>query len=210
MVISGQDPLTEVIDYPRSRLDVLQQGLAKQQKPLCLIGMMGSGKSAMGMMLSKWLACPFWDADKEIERAANASIPEIFAQYGEAYFRKGEYRVTERLLRQASIPSILSSGGGAFIQDNTRDLLKQQSITIWLKADFETLWPRLQRNQERPLLQDDHLEQRIKTLLEQRNPIYQQADITVESHFLDKPAMARKILDALCDYMDGTKGHETP
>ncbi|MFK7867474.1 MAG: shikimate kinase [Alphaproteobacteria bacterium] len=182
-------------------VNAVRRALTKHGRVVCLVGMMGCGKSAIGRILSQWLDCPLLDADKEIERAAGRSITEIFQQYGEDSFRKGELAVISRLLKQASHPAILSTGGGAFIQPETRSSLLEYGLCLWIKADFNVLWPRLQRKTNRPLLQQPNPQQVLKDLLVARDPFYEAAHIMVESDDIERDEMAMRILYALGDYL---------
>ncbi|MCF6304482.1 MAG: shikimate kinase [Rhodobacteraceae bacterium] len=140
---------------------------------------MGAGKSTVGRRLADRLDMPFVDADDEIIVAAGLPIAEIFARYGEQHFREGEERVIERLLNGPAC--VLSTGGGAFMSEKTRKTIQGRAISIWLKADLETLWARVAGKPGRPLLQQENPKQVLNTLLLARNPVYATADITVES-----------------------------
>ena len=153
--------------------------LYKLRKMLVLVGLMGAGKSSIGNKLSDFLNVGFLDADSEIEKAAGMTIVEIFEKFGEKYFRAGEKKVVSRLMLQK--PQVLSSGGGAFISDDLRELIKKHGFSIWLKADYETLWPRVSGKKNRPLLNQLEPEKVLKSLIRERNPIYSEADITIES-----------------------------
>ena len=146
---------------------------------LVLVGLMGAGKSSIGNKLSNYLNVGFIDADNEIEKAAGMTIVEIFEKFGEKYFRAGEKKVISRLILQQ--PQVLSTGGGAFISKDLRELIKIHGFSIWLKADFETLWPRVLGKTNRPLLNQIEPEKALKRLIKDRNPIYSKADVTVES-----------------------------
>lgn len=156
---------------------------------------MGAGKSAVGRRLSAALDLPFTDADSEIEEAAGQSISEIFAEHGEAYFRTGERKVIARLLESG--PQVLATGGGAFMDPQTRITVKSKGISIWLKASLRVLMKRVGRRDTRPLLQVDNPEAVMKKLMSERNPVYAQADITVESKEAPHEVMVKAILDAL-------------
>jgi len=151
----------------------------KLKKMVVLVGLMGAGKSSIGNKLSDFLNVGFIDADNEIEKAAGMTIVEIFEKFGEKYFREGEKKVVSRLMLQK--PQVLSSGGGAFISDDLRELIKKHGFSIWLKADYETLWPRVSGKKNRPLLNQLEPEKVLKSLIRERNPIYSEADITIES-----------------------------
>jgi shikimate kinase / 3-dehydroquinate synthase len=149
------------------------------KRPIVLVGLMGSGKTAIGRRLAQRLGLEFVDSDAEIERAAGLTIPEIFTRYGEPYFRDGERRVMTRLLAGGS--RVIATGGGAFVSEETRANIVATAISIWLKADLDVLWRRVRKRNHRPLLQNADPEAMLKKLMEERDPIYAQADITVIS-----------------------------
>jgi shikimate kinase len=153
---------------------------ALRARTLVLVGMMGAGKSSVGKRLAQALDLPFRDADDEIERAAGLTIPDIFALRGEAEFREGERRVIARLLEEP--PHVLATGGGAFVNDSTRALVKRKAVSIWLKADPEVLARRVARKDNRPLLRGKDPRQVLSELLAAREPAYSQADLIVESN----------------------------
>jgi len=148
-------------------------------KSIALIGLMGSGKTTVGVRLARKLAIPFVDSDAEIELAADHTVREIFEKFGEEDFRSGERRVINRLI--SDIPTVLGTGGGAFMDAKTRKRLKEKTITIWLKADINHLVERTGRRNTRPLLQQGNPEEILRKLAKERYPIYQQAEITVET-----------------------------
>jgi shikimate kinase len=164
-----------------------------------MVGMMGAGKSSVGRRLANRLGMSFVDADSEIELAANQSIPEIFEQHGEAYFRDGERRVIQRLLNGR--PKVLATGGGAFIQPETREAIKAGGISIWLKADRDLLLSRVRRRSNRPLLKTDDPARTIDELIAVRYPIYAEADVQVESRDVAHDVVIDDILAALADYL---------
>ncbi|HZQ12920.1 MAG TPA: shikimate kinase [Pseudolabrys sp.] len=143
------------------------------RRSIVLVGMMGAGKSSIGRRLATRLGIPFVDADTEIENAAGMTIPEIFERHGEPYFRAGEARVIARLLDGG--PQVLATGGGAVMDQKTRDLIHIKGISVWLKADVEVLMKRTKRRNDRPLAE------KIKDLLPAREPLYAQSDIVVQS-----------------------------
>ncbi|WP_245259031.1 shikimate kinase [Salinarimonas rosea] len=149
-------------------------------RPLVLVGLMGAGKSTVGRRLAMRLGLPFRDADTEIEEAAGMSIPDIFEIYGEAHFRDGERRVIDRLLREGRI--VLATGGGAFMDDATRRAVAASGVSVWLKADLDTLMRRVRKRSTRPLLQNADPEGTMRALMERRYPVYATADVVVESH----------------------------
>ena len=157
--------------------------------------MMGSGKSAIGQRLAARLGLPFVDADAEIVAAAGMSIPEIFAKYGERYFRDGERRVIMRLLNGG--PIVLATGGGAFLDPRTRDRIAERGVSIWLDADLKILLKRVRRKNDRPLLQTDDPEETLRKLMEARRPVYELADLRVESREIPQDAMADDTLAVL-------------
>jgi shikimate kinase len=157
---------------------VLVRGLGT--RVLVLIGMMGAGKSSIGRRIAGRLNLPFVDADTEIEAAhAGMTIPEIFAKYGELYFRDGEVRVIARLLEGG--PSVLATGGGAFMREETRERIRAKGISMWLRADPDVIMRRVKRRSDRPLLQTEDPAATIQRLVDERYPTYAQADITVLS-----------------------------
>lgn len=170
-------------------------------KSLVLVGMMGVGKSSVGRRLAQALDLPFVDADKKIEEAANRSIVEIFDAYGEEHFRDGEKRVIQRLL--ADGPQVLATGGGAFMNEDTRREIAENGISIWLSAELEVLFNRVRRKPTRPLLQQPNPEKVLADLLEARNPIYALADLTVTSREVPHETVVNDILEALKHCMPG-------
>ena len=146
-------------------------------RSIVLVGMMGAGKSSIGRQLAARLGIPFIDADAEIESAAGMTIPEIFDKHGEPYFRAGEARVIARLLDNG--PQVLATGGGSLMDAQTRALIGEKGVSIWLKADIDVLLKRTKRRNDRPLAE------KIKDLLPIREPLYAQADIVVQSR--DEP-----------------------
>ena len=164
-------------------------------KTIALVGLMGAGKSSAGRRLADVLHLPFYDSDDEIETAAGLSVSDIFSIHGEAEFRRGEQRVIERLLDGHQ--HILATGGGAFMNDETRALLKAKAVTVWLKADLETLWKRVNKREGRPLLKTEDPKGKLRELLEARQSTYAQADIVVESRDGPHGHAVKSILDAL-------------
>lgn len=148
-------------------------------RSIVLVGMPGSGKSSIGRRLGQRLGLDFSDADAEIEQAANMTIPEIFQARGEAEFRKGEQKVIARLLESG--PQVIATGGGAFMSADTRARIHERGVSVWLKADVETLLKRVKRKSNRPLLQNPDPEGTLRNLLAAREPTYAEADLTVTS-----------------------------
>lgn len=164
-------------------------------KTIVLVGLMGSGKSCIGKRLAQRLDVPFVDADAEIEKAAGLSIAEIFGKYGEAYFRDGERRVMARLLHGR--PCILASGGGAFMDAETRKLIKEQATSLWLRAELDTLVARTKGRSHRPLLNSGDPREKLQDLMNARYPIYAQADVAVDTGQDNPNVTAARALDAL-------------
>ncbi|OSP55455.1 shikimate kinase [Pseudoruegeria sp. SK021] len=149
------------------------------KKTVVLVGMMGSGKTAVGTAVARHLGVPFVDQDDEIEAAANRTIAEIFRDHGEAFFREKETQVLGRLLDGP--PCILSTGGGAFMSERNRDLIRDRGVSVWLNAELNLLWARVRYRNTRPLLQTDNPYQTLKTLYDLRCPIYAGAQLHVMS-----------------------------
>jgi shikimate kinase len=169
-------------------------------RSIVLIGMMGVGKSSIGRRLGARLGIPFVDADAEIETAAGMSIADIFARHGEAAFRSGEARVIARLLNNG--PQVLATGGGAVMNPATRTLIQQKGVSVWLSAEFELLLRRIsKRKAERPMLQTADPATTLRALLAEREPIYAQADLTVESRDVPHDAVVGEIIARLADFL---------
>lgn len=164
-------------------------------RTLVLIGMMGAGKSAIGRRLAARLGLDFVDADKEIEAAAGCSIPDIFETYGEAAFRDVERRVIARQL--AEPVHVLSTGGGAFMDDETRGLIGEKGISLWLRADLDLLVKRTARRNNRPLLKGGDPRDILANLIEVRHPVYAGADVIVDSQDAAPEVTVQAALDAL-------------
>jgi shikimate kinase len=148
-------------------------------RTVALVGMMGAGKSSVGRRLATRLGVTFKDADSEIEMAAGCSVSEIFERYGEPAFRDGERKVIARLLGEP--PLVLATGGGAFMDPQTRSQLKESTVTVWIKAPVDVLMNRVSRRGDRPLLRTANPRDALERLLKERAPVYAEADITIES-----------------------------
>jgi shikimate kinase len=148
-------------------------------RSIVLVGLMGAGKSKIGRRLATRLSLPFFDSDHEIELAAGESIEEIFANRGERVFRDGERRVIARLLAQPV--HVLATGGGAFMDETTRGVIARRGVSLWLRADLDVLVSRVSRRSDRPLLKVGDTRTVLRELLEQRSPVYAEADVIVES-----------------------------
>ncbi|KLE33650.1 shikimate kinase [Aurantiacibacter gangjinensis] len=163
--------------------------------------MMGVGKSTVGRKLAQALQMQFTDADDEVEKAANMAIREIFEQFGEDYFRDGERRVIARLMDEAGAGCVIATGGGAFVQEETRDLILENAIAIWLDADIETLVERVSRNDRRPLLSDGDPRTVVTKMRSDREAAYARAPIQVESNRGPHNVAVARILEALDEWL---------
>lgn len=172
---------------------------ALEERCIVLIGMMGCGKTSVGRPLAARLGLDFADADAEIEAEHRMTIPEMFSRYGEPYFRDVERQVLARLL--ADGPKVVATGGGAFMDAETRARIARQGVSIWLKADFEVLIRRLRRRANRPLLQTPDPEGTLRKLIEDRYPVYALADVTVMSDDGSHEALAVETMEALISFL---------
>jgi len=171
------------------------------KKTVVMVGMMGAGKTAVGTALARHLGVGFVDSDDEIIRAADRSIAEIFERDGEAFFRARETEVLARLLRAA--PTVLSTGGGAFLSERNRALIRASGVSVWLRADLELLWQRVRHKATRPLLRTANPRETLHALYEARVPFYCLADLTVDSAAdLSVEGMAMRVADALTTRAD--------
>lgn len=168
-------------------------------RSIVLVGLMGAGKSAIGRKVAAMLELPFIDADIEIETVSSMTIPELFAQYGEPEFRALEKRVVSRLLKSG--PQVLATGGGAFINDSTRQAIKRRGISVWLSADLDLLMDRVSRRQNRPLLKDPDPRGVMRRLMDERYPVYQKANIEVPSCDISKEEMAANVVASIAAYL---------
>lgn len=164
-------------------------------RSLVLVGLMGCGKSAIGRRLAAKLALPFVDADDEIEAAHKKTITEIFADHGEVYFREGERKVIARLLGTG--PRVLATGGGAFMNAETRAAIGQNGVSVWLRAELPVLLRRVAKRDTRPLLKRGDPETVMRNLMETRYPVYAEADVTVESRDVAHDVIVAEIVAAL-------------
>ena len=170
------------------------------RRSIVLVGMMGAGKSSVGRKLASRLGLAFVDADSKIEEAAGMSIPDIFETRGEAEFRSGEARVIARLLDGG--PQVLATGGGAFMNSDTRTLIRTKAMSVWLKADFDVLMKRIKRRSDRPMLKTADPAATLKHLMDVRYPVYAEADVTVESREVVHEIIVEEILDRLRSAMN--------
>ena len=172
------------------------------QRSVVLVGLMGCGKSAIGRRLAAKLALPFVDADEEIEKAAGKSIEDIFADHGEPYFREGERKVLSRLLRSG--PQVLATGGGAFMNEETRAAIAEHGISVWLRAELPLLVRRVGKRGNRPLLKGGDPEAVLQNLMTTRYPVYAQADLTVESRDVPHEVIVAEIAERLGQHLGAT------
>jgi shikimate kinase len=177
----------------QERLARIREALGPRS--IVLIGLMGAGKTAVGRRLANRLDFPFIDADSEIEMAAGTSISEIFDEQGEAYFRQGERKVIARLLEGG--PQVLATGGGAYMNADTRANIKARGLSVWLRAELRVLLKRVQRRDNRPLLACGDPETVMKKLMTERYPIYEEADVIVESRDVPHDVIVGAVIDAL-------------
>jgi shikimate kinase len=184
-------------------VEVARRVLGKRN--LVLVGLMGAGKSAIGKLVASELGIPFIDSDHEIERVSRMTVPELFEKYGEPEFRRLENRVIVRLLRSG--PRVLSTGGGAFMNEDTRRSVKASGVSLWLDADLETLWERVLKRDNRPLLKTENPKQTLENLMVARYPTYALADVKVKSRNEKKDVIAAEVIAALAGMADGS-GYE--
>lgn len=192
---SGPPPAT--LAAPSTPEGLIRQRLGNRS--IVLVGLMGAGKSTAGRRLASRLAIPFKDADQEIEAAAGMTIADIFALYGEASFRVGEQRVIARLLQHG--PCVLATGGGAFMNPETRKNIAADGISVWLRADLEVLMRRVRKRQNRPLLNTADPEATMRGLMELRDPVYALSDLTVESRDIPHDRVVGDTVAALATFL---------
>ena len=192
----GIAPMSE--NSLRDKIRTINERLG--ERSIVLVGLMGAGKTTVGRRLARRLDLPFVDADHEIERAAGKTIEEIFAEDGEDFFRAGEERVIARLLEGG--PQVLATGGGAWMRAATRQRVRERGVSVWLKADLDVLMERVSRRPGRPLLKNDDPRAVMERLIEQRYPVYERADITVESCNKPHNVVVARIIHALADWLE--------
>lgn len=190
------------VDEPRLTNEEIAALARRIDRPIVLVGMMGVGKSSVGRKLAQALDLPFVDADEEIERAAQMTIAEIFATYGEPYFRDGERRVIARLLENPGHrPRVIATGGGAFVNDGTRALILERAIPVWLDSDVDTLVERVGRKDTRPLLRGVDPAEVLGRLRAEREPFYSQAPIKVMSGKAPQSRTLAKVLKEIDSWL---------
>ncbi|MEH6402219.1 MAG: shikimate kinase [Sneathiella sp.] len=194
MKSDSADPITP----PVSNIDSGRINIGS--KTIVLVGLMGAGKSSVGRRLAADLSLPFKDADAEIEQASNLSVPEFFDIHGEKAFRDGERKVISRLLTEGQ--HILATGGGAYMDEETRRIIAQNGLSVWLRADLDTILKRCMKRNTRPLLRNGNPRQILDDLMKERYPIYAEADIIVDSADGPHHIVVSKIIDALSKHLE--------
>jgi shikimate kinase len=185
------EPLTDCAATIRDRLE---------NRVIVFVGLMGAGKTAIGKRVAQLLDLPFIDSDHEIEAVSRMTVPELFEAYGEPEFRALEQRVIERLLREG--PCVVSTGGGAFMNGQTRGAIAARGVSLWLKAELDLLMDRVGRNQNRPLLKNPDPRAVMRRLMDERYPVYAQADITVVTRDAKREIIADEALRALSEHLE--------
>jgi shikimate kinase len=170
-------------------------------KSIVLVGLMGAGKSTVGKKLATLVELPFFDADHEIEKVSTMTIPELFESYGEAEFRDLERRVIARMLEEG--PIVLATGGGAYMNDQTRRTIASEGVSLWLKAELDVLMARVVRKHNRPLLKNDNPRGVMERLITERYPVYALADLTINSREEKKEVIAFEAMQAIASHLDG-------
>ena len=180
---------------------MMEKNIFKYQdnRSIVLVGMMGVGKTSIGKLLSSEIILPFYDSDNEVELLLDLSISDIFKKHGENYFREKESEIFESLINKSQ--SVIASGGGSFINQKTQKKIKEKCISIWLRANEETLLERLKNSKKRPLLNVDNQKEMLLSLLKERENEYSKADIEITVDGLDKSLIIKKILKSLEDYL---------
>jgi shikimate kinase len=194
------EAMSEVLTSVGPKLgEVARANLGRRN--LVFVGLMGAGKSAIGKLVAQQMRVPFIDTDAEIERVSRMTITELFAKYGEVEFRALETRVIKRLMRGGA--KVISTGGGAFINENTRRNIKRLGVSVWLNADLEVLWERVNKRDHRPLLKTENPKATLAALMESRYPIYAEADLTVNSRDVRKETIVAEVLTAVASLKFG-------
>ena len=191
--------IEEVVALPPDFAQRILQRLGNRS--IVFVGLMGAGKTAIGRKVAASLGLPFVDSDQEIEAAARMSVPELFERYGEPEFRALEQRVIQRVLEGG--PKVLSTGGGAFMNAQTRDLIAASAISIWLKAELDVLFARVSKKQNRPLLKTADPRATLAALMNDRYPVYAEASVTVNTRDERKDVIVGEVLDALDTHLGG-------
>jgi shikimate kinase len=187
----------ETVDLPRAATDLVS---ALGRRSVVFVGLMGAGKTAIGRRVAHLLDLPFLDSDHEIESAARLTVPELFELYGEPEFRALETRVIGRLLENG--PQVLSTGGGAFMNEQTRQAIAAHGVSVWLKAEIDVLLDRVGRKNNRPLLKTGNPRDILLRLMDQRYPTYALADLTVHTRDEKKDVIASEVVSALKTHLE--------
>ncbi len=169
------------------------------RRSVVFVGLMGAGKTAIGRKVAATLGLPFLDSDQEIEAVSRMTVPELFERYGEPEFRALEQRVIARILEQG--PQVLSTGGGAFMNEQTRGLIADSAVSVWLKADLDVLMERVSKKQNRPLLKAPDPRAVMRKLMTDRYPVYATADVTVPTRDEKKEIIAAEVVKSLFDHL---------
>lgn len=167
-------------------------------RSIVFVGLMGAGKTAIGRKVAAMLSLPFIDSDQEIESVSRMTVPELFERYGETEFRALEQRVILRLLENG--PQVLSTGGGAFMNAQTRDAIASHGVSVWLKAELDLLMERVSKKQNRPLLKNPDPRAVLERLMGERYPVYATSNVTVPTRDDRKELIATEVVDALCGH----------
>jgi shikimate kinase len=178
------------------------------RRSVVLVGMMGAGKSSVGRRLAARIGIPFVDADAEIETRAGMTIPEFFERYGEADFRSGEARVIANLLGAG--PQVLATGGGAFMNADTRATIRRNGVSVWLKADYDILLRRVKRRSDRPMLKTADPAETLRRLMTERDPVYAEADITIESRDVSHETIVNEAIVTLARHLEAPAERDAP
>lgn len=187
-------PVTAMNEIPKQadRSAGEKARIALGSRNIIFVGLMGAGKSAIGRLVAQQMAIPFIDTDAEIERVSRMTIADLFVAYGEQEFRALEARVIARLLRSG--PRVISTGGGAFINETTRAHIRRSGVSLWLRADLDVLWDRVSKRNNRPLLKTENPKQTLENLMNLRYPVYAQADLVVDSRAVRKETIVNEVL----------------
>ena len=190
--------------------DKSKRKMPKIDKIILLVGLMGSGKTSVGKRLARYLSLPFVDGDQEIEKAAGLSLVDVLKCFGEKEYRAGEERVMKRLLQ--GVPCVLASGGGSFVASQTRELAKTHALTIWLKADIDTLYHRTAGRTRRPFLlgDNDTVKEKLKEYIAEEYPYYSEADIVVETRDEKVENTVRRVVSAINHFYKKNNKKEIP
>ncbi len=189
---------TEHISMEQRPDEVLQR---LGSRSIVFVGLMGAGKTAIGRRVASALGLTFTDSDHEIETVSRMTVPELFERYGEAEFRALEQRVIARILESG--PQVLSTGGGAYMNEHTREAIAERAVSVWLKADIDTLMDRVSKKQNRPLLKNPDPRAVMQRLMAERYPVYAKADVTVPTRDERKEVIAAEVITALFTALDG-------